>query len=266
MALARDRLCDINGVLTGSATIVNGIPVIIYDGINENNEQIIYQARPATMPDLTSTEWIKSPLNPIITSSFGRDPSPGFQDDQKNSYLIYGFGNTEQGGQAILFTSKDFVHLTYLHSIHSNPDDIFWECPDLFNVSARVFMKASLCVHDFWTVGEFDPINKTFSSLTLDFVLSVLSSVDDSQRTNIGVQTRANSGFMVNCDVPGWDYFSVANMSDPYDCSRACDNDGKCYAWNSVKIRQVNDNCFLKTGIRHLEVDFTCISGVNQPR
>ncbi|CAF4029055.1 unnamed protein product, partial [Rotaria sp. Silwood1] len=87
--------------------------------------------------DPTLTNWTKSLLNPLITYPNGRDPSIAFQDTENNYYLIYGYGTEELGGQAVLFTSKDFLNWTYLHPIHSNQYDKFWECPDIFNITNR---------------------------------------------------------------------------------------------------------------------------------
>jgi hypothetical protein len=88
--------------------------------------------------------------------------------------------------------------------------------------------------------------------------------MDGSQRTNIGVMTRANTAFMPNWDVPGWDYFSVPGITNSFDCQRACNQDVKCRAWTFVSTRAVNNNCFLKSGIPHLEADPTMTSGVKQ--
>jgi hypothetical protein len=88
--------------------------------------------------------------------------------------------------------------------------------------------------------------------------------MDGSQRTSIGVMTKANTTFMPNWDVPGWDYFSVPNINNSLDCQRACDQDVKCRAWTFVSTRELNNNCFLKTGIPRLETDPTCTSGVKQ--
>nr|WEI57599.1 putative GH32 family protein [Didymodactylos carnosus]WEI57600.1 putative GH32 family protein [Didymodactylos carnosus]WEI57601.1 putative GH32 family protein [Didymodactylos carnosus]WEI57602.1 putative GH32 family protein [Didymodactylos carnosus] len=162
VAIAPDQPYDKNGIFTGSTTLVDGIPVIIYTGITETNEQVQCQARPANLSDPTLTSWIKSPLNPIITHPNGRDPATAFEDDYNNYYLIYGFGTDELGGQAVLFTSKDFSNWTYLHPIHSNHYDNFWECPDIFNVSNRIVLKASLRGQDFWAIGDFDPTNLIF--------------------------------------------------------------------------------------------------------
>ncbi|CAF3790206.1 unnamed protein product [Rotaria sp. Silwood1] len=385
IAIAPDKKYDINGVWTGSTSIVDGVPIIIYTGINESNAQVQCQARPANLTDPTLSKWIKWPSNPLITSPNGRDPSTAFQDDHNNYYLIYGFGSDELGGQAVLFTSKDFVNWTYLHPIHSNHYDSFWECPDIFNVSNRIVMKASLRGQDFWAVGELDPIEKVFHPLAgdlgeytqlvdhgkfyasksfydpihdqqvivgwiaedddqgekrgwqgmhslprsiflsedglqlrshpiealqslrideshryfhnivlpsiipfelvpdvsgnqielminwqfprdqdFDFGLSVLSTLDGSQRTSIGVMTRANTAFMPNWDVPGWDYFSVLGISSSFDCQHACDQDVKCHSWTFDSAKQMNNNCFLKSGIPNLVASLMCTSGVKQ--
>ena len=168
IAIAPDQPYDINGVWTGSTTIVNNTPIIIYTGINQNNTQVQCQARPANLSDPTLTEWVKWPTNPLITYPNGRDPSAAFQDDENNYYLIYGFGTADLGGQAVLFTSRDFVNWTYLHPIHSNHNDVFWECPDIFNVSNQIILKASLRGQDFWSIGQLDPQTKVFHPLSGD--------------------------------------------------------------------------------------------------
>lgn len=168
IALAPDQPYDINGIFTGSTTIVDGIPTIIYTGITHDSQQVQCQARPANISDPTLTNWTKSPLNPLITSPNGRDPSTAFRDSNNNYYLIYGYGTTDLGGQAVLFTSKDFTNWTYLHPIHSNKYDGFWECPDIFNVTNRIVLKASLLGHDFWAIGELDPNKLTFTPINHD--------------------------------------------------------------------------------------------------
>ena len=167
-AIAPDQPYDINGIWTGSTTIVNGTPIIMYTGINENNTQNQCQTRPVNVSDPTLTEWVKWSMNPLISNPNGRDPSTAFQDNQNNYYLIYGYGTDELGGQAVLFTSRDFVNWTYLHPFHSNHYDTFWECPDIFNVSNQLAMKASFRGQDFWAVGQLDPDEKVFRPLDGD--------------------------------------------------------------------------------------------------
>jgi len=60
-AIAPDQPYDINDIFTGSTTIVDGIPIIIYTGINEHGGQNQCQARPVNLTDPTLTEWKKWP-------------------------------------------------------------------------------------------------------------------------------------------------------------------------------------------------------------
>ncbi|CAF0921458.1 unnamed protein product [Adineta ricciae] len=385
VALAPDQSYDINGIFTGSTTIVNGIPTIIYTGITNTSQQVQCQAQPVDITDPTLTKWKKSPLNPLITAPNGRDPSTAFQDDENNYYLIYGYGTEEEGGQAVLFTSKDFLKWTYLHPLHSNHYDHFWECPDIFGVSNRIVLKASLLGRDFWTLGDIDPTklifipdnhdlgeyiqlidhgrfyaSKTFYDPVndqqvimgwtseednlgpkrgwqgchtlpraiflsddglelrsrpidalktlrddqshqhfhsvvlppttpfelipevhgnqieivinwqfpmhenLDFGLIVLSTPDGSQRTSIGIASRDNTSVMLNWDLPAWDYLSVPSIIEWSECETACNRDTKCQAWTFVKDRQVNNNCFLKSGVPFPNPNSVCVSGVKQ--
>lgn len=403
VALEPDQPYDINGVWTGSTTIVDGVPVITYTGITSEHKEVQCQARPANLSDLTLTNWTKSSLNPLITNPDGRDPATAFQDDHGNHYLIYGYGTADLGGQAVLFTSKDFIHWTYLHPIHSNHYDSFWECPDIFNVSDRVVLKASLLGRDFWALGSIDPVTLVFSpsgrdlgeytqlidhgkfyasktfydplsfqqvvvgwsaeednrgeqrgwqglltlpraifltedgsqlrtrpiqQLTslrdpnshrqyqyvvlpteipfelvpsvsgnqiellitwrfpmkqvgvrsliagsiialgieqnLDFGLAVLSTADGMQRTSIGILTLSNTSAMLNWDMPGWDYLSVSNVTRWVDCQLACDRDERCQSWTYDASRQLNDNCFLKSGVPLPVASWSCVSGVKQ--
>ena len=91
-----------------------------------------------------------------------------YKNNQNNYYLIYGYGTAELGGQAVLFTSKNFRNWTYLHPFHSNHNDQFWECPDMFPISNHMVLKASLLGHDFWTIGDIDPRQLIFTPLNHD--------------------------------------------------------------------------------------------------
>ncbi|CAF1419097.1 unnamed protein product [Adineta steineri] len=387
IALLPDQSYDIIGVWTGSTTIVNGIPVIIYTGITNTHQQVQCQARPSNLSDPTLTNWTKSLLNPLITNPDGRDPSTAFQDNENNYYLIYGYGTQDLGGQAVLFTSQDFLNWTYLHPLHSNHYDTMWECPDIFKLLNYTVLKASLLGRDFWTIGYIDPIklifipinhdlgeytqlidygkfyaSKTFYdpihkqqivvgwaaeddnqaeqrgwqglltlpraiflsdddlqirtrpidalttlrdpnthrqfqdvilgletpfelipningtqievlinwqfpvNQTLDFGLIVLSTPDGTQRTDIGISTLTNTSVMMNWDFPGFDYFSVPNVTQWFDCQSACDHDNKCHAWTYDTSKQINNNCFLKSGIPLKYASWFCVSGVKQQK
>ena len=90
----------------------------------------------------------------------------------------------------------------------------------------------------------------------------VLSTPDGSQRTDIGLATADNTTVMINWNLDGWDYSSAPNVSQWSDCQVACNKDNKCAAWTFVNSRQINDNCFLKSGIPFLFSKTDCISGV----
>ena len=77
--------------------------------------------------------------------------------------------------------------------------------------------------------------------------------------------TRSNIDSMVNIDVPGWDYQSVPGITNSFDCQHSCQLDDKCRSWTFVSTREVNNNCFLKTGIPYLQYEIGCTSGVKNP-
>jgi len=65
-------------------------------------------------------------------------------------------------------------------------------------------------------------------------------------------------------DLPGWDYDSVPNITQWLDCQIACNHDNRCQSWTFDITRQINDNCFLKSGIPLLVSKSVTISGVKQ--
>ncbi|CAF1104135.1 unnamed protein product [Didymodactylos carnosus] len=96
---------------------------------------------------------------------------------------------------------------------------------------------------------------------TLDFGISILSTTDGTEWTNIGLLTRSNITYMENWDIPGWDYADVSNIAKPSECQAACDNDRVCKSWSFV-MRDQTSYCYLKSGVP-LPVKATqCTSGV----
>jgi len=69
---------------------------------------------------------------------------------------------------------------------------------------------------------------------------------------------------MINWDLPGWDYGNVSNITQWSQCQIACNNDNKCVSWTFVKDRQINNNCFLKSGVPFAVSNGVCVSGVKQ--
>ena len=71
---------------------------------------------------------------------------------------------------------------------------------------------------------------------------------------------------MHNWDLPGWDHLSIPGINRSIDCQSNCDQDTKCHAWTFDESKEVNNNCFLKSGIPLLVVNSACTSGVKQRR
>lgn len=98
----------------------------------------------------------------------------------------------------------------------------------------------------------------------LDFGLIVLSTSDGSQQTSIHLKTVNNTNLIPYWDLPGWDYKSVVNITQWSDCQISCDKDYRCQSWTFDISRQINNNCFLKTGVPLLVSKSVSISGVKQ--
>ncbi|KAL5579463.1 hypothetical protein UlMin_011905 [Ulmus minor] len=173
---------DIKGCWSGSATILpDGKPVILYTGVNPQNQQVQNLAVPKNLSDPYLIEWVKFTKNPImaptesnrINASSFRDPTTAWLGPDKRWRVIVG-SKRNRRGLAILYKSKDFVHwIKTQHPLHSAKDNGMWECPDFFPVSiasnvgvetsvvgpkAKHVLKLSLddTKHDYYTVGSYD--------------------------------------------------------------------------------------------------------------
>jgi beta-fructofuranosidase len=66
VALYNDEVYDSTGVFSGSTTIVDGIPNILYTCVNGTGAQLQCLATPADPTDPSLEVWEKSASNPII--------------------------------------------------------------------------------------------------------------------------------------------------------------------------------------------------------
>ncbi|CAN6573504.1 unnamed protein product [Malus baccata var. baccata] len=173
---------DINGCWSGSATILpSGKPVILYTGINPQNQQVQNLAFPKNLSDPFLREWVKVPQNPLmaptqanhINASSFRDPTTAWLGPDKRWRVIIG-SKQNQRGLAILYRSKDFLHwVKAKHPLHSAKKTGMWECPDFFPVSihgqngldssengpaVKHVLKASLdnTKHEYYTIGTYN--------------------------------------------------------------------------------------------------------------
>jgi beta-fructofuranosidase len=158
---------DKDGCWTGSAVVVNGVPTVVYTGGTWSAEseraerakgiiperQIVAVAADPNDPNLI--KWNKIPENPVlkappedIKATGWRDPAVWKEGD--TWYMTIGCGETGKGGIALLYSSKDIRHWTYLHPLalaKPNPDQnagrpfgSMWECPDFFFLKDKPFL------------------------------------------------------------------------------------------------------------------------------
>ncbi|KAJ9692080.1 hypothetical protein PVL29_011259 [Vitis rotundifolia] len=187
-AISPSQPADINGCWSGSATILpNGKPVILYTGIDPENNQVQNMAVPKDLSDPFLEEWTKLPQNPLMEStsyncidaSSFRDPTTAWQGTDGRWRVIIG-SKVNRNGIAILYRSKDFVHWTKAEQpLHSGKKTGMWECPDFFPVSTtsatgvdtssigknlKYVLKVSLdeTKHDYYTIGSYNYEKDTY--------------------------------------------------------------------------------------------------------
>ncbi|XP_015938881.2 beta-fructofuranosidase, cell wall isozyme-like [Arachis duranensis] len=188
IAIYPSQPSDINGCWSGSATILpGGKPVILYTGIDPNNQQVQNLAYPKDLSDPYLKEWVKSQKNPLmaptianmINASSFRDPTTAWLGRDGHWRVLVG-NKRGKIGQALLYRSKDFVNwVKAKHPLHSSKYTGMWECPDFFPVlkkgilgietsvnddNVRHVLKASLDdrKHDYYLIGSYNATKDNF--------------------------------------------------------------------------------------------------------
>jgi beta-fructofuranosidase len=177
---------DSEGCFTGTALVRDGVPTIIYtgvqnmpperieaeatlrDGHNNFKETQLY----ATSSDPELRTWnkratpvIASPPSGMKVTGF-RDPAPWREPAlYPDGWLMaVGSGTKEHGGCVLLYKSTDLQNWEYLHIVAggaktgsdvANPVDSgdMWECPDLFPLGNKHVLIYSTQGKVFWKVG-----------------------------------------------------------------------------------------------------------------
>ena len=155
---------DKDGVFSGSAGIHNGVPTLIYTGVNPEVQCL------ATSIDGFKT-WQKYPANPIIAGPPKDLTVTGFRDPcvwQEGGvwYMVVGTGFRKIGGAALIYRSSDLCKWEYLHPFCSgtwsgtpaeNPVDSgeMWECPDFFELDGKHVFFYSTRGKVFYNVGTY---------------------------------------------------------------------------------------------------------------
>lgn len=172
---------DGEGCFSGSAVVLDGVPTIIYTGVqnaspalvtlHDGNDKLRETQMLAVAEDDDLLHWKKQPEPVIAMPPDGmqvtgfRDPCPWREGD--SWYLAVGSGERGKGGCALLYRSRDLRQWEYLHTLaegkpngrtSANPCDSgeMWECPDFFAVNGKHCLLYSTEGKVIWTTGEYD--------------------------------------------------------------------------------------------------------------
>jgi beta-fructofuranosidase len=165
---------DADGCWSGCIVNDNGVPTMIYTGVQNKRHQ-----RPclATSDD-DLLVWRKYEGNPIIA-----EPPPGFDPVEFRDHCIWqqdgvwyqliGSGVPSQGGAVLLYRSHNLREWTFLHALCTGKQEEsgeIWECPDFFPVDAEQHMlivSPTPLRKTFYMLGTYADLRFTPTSLRL---------------------------------------------------------------------------------------------------
>ncbi|KAG8381496.1 hypothetical protein BUALT_Bualt06G0127900 [Buddleja alternifolia] len=182
-AMVPDQWYDINGVWTGSATILpDGRIVMLYTGDTYDVVQVQCLAYPANLSDPLLLNWVKDPNNPVMVPPPGigykdfRDPTTAWLSPDGDKWRITIGSKVNKTGISLVYETKDFIKYDLLDEyLHEVPGTGMWECIDFYPVSLtesngldtsvngpgiKHVMKVSLDddKNDYYALGTYDPI------------------------------------------------------------------------------------------------------------
>ncbi len=142
---------DKDGVFSGCCVIDNGVPTIIYTGVNPEVQCI------ARSYDNMRT-WIKYDGNPVIPKPPVENVT-GFRDpfvwqDGDEWYMVIGSGIKDVGGTAFLYKSTNLTDWVYINPISTGFGSM-WECPNFFTLGEKWLLAVSPYGKVQYTLGEF---------------------------------------------------------------------------------------------------------------
>ncbi|XP_061356225.1 beta-fructofuranosidase, soluble isoenzyme I-like isoform X2 [Gastrolobium bilobum] len=142
IAMFPNKWFDINGVWTGSATILPGGKIIVlYTGDTNEYVQVQNLAYPANLSDPLLLDWVKYPGNPVLVPPPGigpknfRDPSTAWIGPDGKWRVTVGSKKGETG-LSLIYKTKDFINFEQNdHYLHAVPGTGMWECVDFYPIS-----------------------------------------------------------------------------------------------------------------------------------
>lgn len=181
--MVADQWYDINGVWTGSATILpDGKLIMLYTGSTDKNVQVQNLAYPADPNDPLLIKWTKYSGNPVLVPPPGigakdfRDPTTAWYTSEGKWRITIG-SKINKTGIALIYDTEDFKTYTMIDGIlHGVNGTGMWECVDFYPVSTTAengletsangpgvkhVVKASMDDdrHDYYTIGTYDEKN-----------------------------------------------------------------------------------------------------------
>ncbi|KAL0403063.1 UNVERIFIED_CONTAM: Beta-fructofuranosidase, soluble isoenzyme I [Sesamum radiatum] len=187
-AMLPDQWYDINGVWTGSATILpDGRIMMLYTGGAHDLVQVQCLAYPANLSDPLLLEWVKYPNNPVIVPPPGighedfRDPTTAWRSPDGDKWRVTIGSTVNKMGISLVYETVDFLKYELLDGyLHEVPGTGMWECIDFYPISLmeangldtsangpgiKHVMKASSFDdgNDYYALGTYDPIKNKWT-------------------------------------------------------------------------------------------------------
>lgn len=180
-AMVPDQWYDINGVWTGSATILpDGTIIMLYTGDTNEEVQVQNLAYPANLSDPLLLDWIKYSGNPVLVPPPGigtkdfRDPTTAWLGPNGKWRIALG-SKVNTTGITLVYETSNFTSYQLLDEVmHAVPGTGMWECVDFYPVSTiesngldtsvngpsvKHVLKSSLDDNkqDYYALGTYDP-------------------------------------------------------------------------------------------------------------
>jgi sucrose:sucrose fructosyltransferase len=205
LAMVPDQWYDVNGVWTGSATVLaDGRLAMLYTGSTNESVQVQCLAVPSDPSDPLLTNWTKYEGNPVLypPSFIGpkdfRDPTTAWLDPSDRTWrmVIGSKDDADHAGIAVTYRSKDFVGYELVPGVlHRVAGTGMWECIDFYpvgissgsngidmsdamsskNEGVLHVMKASMDDdrHDYYALGRYDAAANQWTPIDPDMDVGI---------------------------------------------------------------------------------------------
>lgn len=152
-----------DGCWSGCFVNHDGVPTIVYTGVDKNVQRPFIATGDANDPDLV--HWTNYEGNPVIANPPEGYDQHDFRDhsiwrEGDTWYQVIGAGIEGVGGAAALYRSTDLYNWEYLHPLSSGElerDGAIWECPDFFALGDKhvlIYSPLPQC-YAVYNVGEY---------------------------------------------------------------------------------------------------------------